>query len=78
MTYNVISGGKETKSVFMEEARPEEEVERQSQETRRSREGRDRNTRNRGIWSAKCEEFPRVALSVTSIDMTSIYHRRGV
>lgn len=31
----------------------------------------------RGIWSAKREEFPRVALSVTSID-TSVYHRRGV
>lgn len=37
------------------------------------------DTRNRAIWSAKCEEFPRVvrALSVTSIDMTSIYHRWG-
>lgn len=60
----------------MENVRPEEEVERRLQEARRSsRAERSRNTRNRAIWSAKCEEFPRVvrALSVTSIDMTSIY-----
>lgn len=30
------------------------------------------------IWSAKCEEFSRVAFTVTSIDPADIYYEKGV
>lgn len=30
------------------------------------------------IWSAKCEEFSRVAFTVTSIDTADIYYEKGV
>lgn len=47
---------------------------------RRKAEGRKKEeTRNRRIWSAKCEEFSRVAFTVTSIDTADIYlQQRGM
>jgi len=76
MTDNIILCGKET-CLFRKKfvRKKKESGSRKGQEGTVKQIG---NTRNRDIWSAKYEEFPRVALSVISIDTTSIYHRRGV